>query len=197
MTQSQTPTFLINKYKSILRAAVVVEAACCLVSFTDSLVSGNMLGADALSAVALVSPFMSVGTFIACVINSGTLLDYSYNVGRGDTDRSNKIFSQGLLTAVAAGAFLLLVLLLCKNYFIQTMDCSGAMAGYVNDYYGIIIFYLAMEPLTCVLDNVMVCDGGESVSAAANTTEIVGNVLLSIVFTKLWGIKGLAAASVV
>jgi Na+-driven multidrug efflux pump len=42
----------------------------------------------------------------------------------------------------------------------------------------------------------MVCDGGESVSAAANTTEIVGNVLLSILFTKLWGIKGLAAASV-
>ena len=53
-----------------------------------------------------------------------------------------------------------------------------------------------MEPITCVLDNVMVCDGGESVSATANTTEIVGNVLLSIAFARLWGIKGLAAASI-
>ena len=196
MIQSQTPTFLINKYKSILRAAIVIEAACCLVSFTDSLVSGNMLGSEALSAVGLVSPLMSVGTFIASVINSGTLLDYSFNVGKGDNDRANRIFGQGLLTAVVAGVVLLLSLLLCKNFFIQSMDCSVAMTGYVKDYYEIIIFYLALEPLTCVLDNVMVCDGGESVSATANTTEIVGNVLLSIAFARLWGIKGLAAASV-
>ena len=196
MIQSQTPTFLINKYKSILRAAIVIEAACCLVSFTDSLVSGNMLGSEALSAVGLVSPLMSVGTFIASVINSGTLLDYSFNVGKGDNDRANRIFGQGLLTAVIAGVLLLLSLLLCKNFFIQSMDCSVAMTGYVKDYYEIIIFYLALEPLTCVLDNVMVCDGGESVSATANTTEIVGNVLLSIAFARLWGIKGLAAASV-
>ena len=112
MIQSQTPTFLINKYKSILRAAIVIEAACCLVSFTDSLVSGNMLGSEALSAVGLVSPLMSVGTFIASVINSGTLLDYSFNVGKGDNDRANRIFGQGLLTAVVAGVVLLLSLLL-------------------------------------------------------------------------------------
>ena len=197
MEQSITPLFLIKKYKSILRAAVVVEAACCLVSFTDSLISGNMLGPEALSAVALVSPFMSVGTFITCVINSGTLLDYSYNVGKGDTDRSNKIFCQGVLTAAVAGTILFLTLLLCKDLFLQSIGYSDSMAGYANDYYTIIIFYLWLCPLTCVLDNVMVCDGGESVSAAANTTEIVGNVVLSILFARLWGIKGLAAASVI
>ena len=196
MIQSKEPLFLIKKYKSILRAAIVVEAASCLVSFTDSLVSGNMLGTDALSAVALVSPLMSVGSFISCVINSGTLLDYSYSIGKGDKERSDKIFGQGVLTAVVAGLVLLLTLLLCKRFFLETMGCSDVIAGYVNDYYGIIIIYLALDPLSCVLDNVMVCDGGESVSAAANTTEIVGNVLLSILFTKLWGIKGLAAASV-
>ena len=41
MIQSKEPLFLIKKYKSILRAAIVVEAASCLVSFTDSLISGN------------------------------------------------------------------------------------------------------------------------------------------------------------
>ena len=196
MIQSKEPSFLIKKYRSILKAALVVEAASCLVSFTDSLVSGNMLGGEALSAVAIVSPVMSVGTFISCVINSGTLLDYSYNIGKGDTDRANKVFGQGVLTAVVSGTALLLILLLCKDFFLRTMGCSEAMAGYVNDYYKIIIIYLALDPLSCVLDNVMVCDGGESVSAAANTTEIIGNVLLSIAFTILWGIKGLAFASV-
>ena len=70
--------FLVQKYRQILRASLLVEAVSYIMTMTDTLIAGNMIGEDALAAAGLVAPLLTVTTFIASVINSGTLLNYSY-----------------------------------------------------------------------------------------------------------------------
>ena len=71
------PRVILKKYRSIFLAAAVVEAVSFLVSLIDSLVAGNEVGPDALVAVALMAPFFSINTFLASVVNSGTVLSFS------------------------------------------------------------------------------------------------------------------------
>ena len=52
--QQTKPLFLIRKYRSILWAAVIVEAVNYIVSLTDSIISGNLIGSDALTAIGLM-----------------------------------------------------------------------------------------------------------------------------------------------
>ena len=51
--QQTKPLFLIRKYRSILWAAVIVEAVNYIVSLTDGIISGNLIGSDAFTAIGL------------------------------------------------------------------------------------------------------------------------------------------------
>jgi Na+-driven multidrug efflux pump len=82
--------FLVQKYRQILRASLLVEAVSYIMTMTDTLIAGNMIGEDALAAAGLVAPLLTVTTFIASVINSGTLLNYSYCIGRFEERRAHE-----------------------------------------------------------------------------------------------------------
>ena len=194
----QTKSRFINrKYRSILKASLAVEGASFLVTFTDSLIAGNLAGTEALAAVSLAAPFAFITTFLASVINSGTTVSYSYSIGRYDRKRANEVFSQGVLMAVLAGAAVLVVLELGCGHLIRNYGGSEQMKKYLADYYRIFCIYLSLDPLSVLLDNMVLSDGGEKLSAAGNIVEMGGNVFLSLLFGKLWGVAGIALASVV
>lgn len=90
------PRFVIRKYRSVLRAAIIVEAVNYIVSLTDGIVAGSYIGDEALLAVGLSAPFLAVSTFLASIVNTGTVLNYSYHVGRFDKKRATEFFSQGI-----------------------------------------------------------------------------------------------------
>ena len=88
----------------MLRAAIIVEAVNFIVSLTDGIVAGNVLGADAFAAIGLLAPFLSISTFLASIVNTGTVLNYSYEIGKFNKHRANEFFSQGVIAALLVGA---------------------------------------------------------------------------------------------
>ncbi len=191
------PRILINKYRSILIAAVVVEAVSFLVSLTDSLIAGNVVGEDALAAIGLLAPFFSIATLFAAVINSGTVLNYTRQIGLFRKERAHAFFSQGVYLALAVGTLFLMVMVLFKESILAGFAVTDSMRRYADDYYDIIVFYFLLTPISCVLDNTVIADGGEKLSAVANSVQIVGNILLSWLFSLRWGVQGIAAGTVV
>ena len=194
MEQSK-PIFLIQKYRSILGAAIVVEAVTYIVSLTDTLIAGNMVNNEAMAAVGLVAPLISAESFVTSVINTGTLLRYSQSVGNFEKERANGFFSQGVMLSLAAGALIALCMFLARESFIGWLGISPGMAQGVRNYYNVILFWIFLGPVTCLLDNCVVADGGEKLSAIVNVILIVVNVVLSIDFSLRWGVGGIALAS--
>ena len=190
------PLMILKKYRSILIAAVIVEAVSFLVSLTDSIIAGSIIGSDAFAAIGLMTPFFSIATFFAAVINSGTVLYYSDETGAFHKQRANEYFSQGVVMAVATGLIFTVLLLLLKKVIIGVLDVPEEMYQYLTDYYDIIAFYFLFVPISCVLDNIVVADGGERLSAVSNVIQIVGNVILSLFLSRSMGVKGIAAATV-
>ncbi len=189
------PLFIIRKYRSILMAAIIVEAVNYIVSLTDSIVAGNILGGTAFAAIGLIAPFLSVSVFISSVISSGMVLNYSYHVGAFEKRRALEFFSQGVYTAVISGAVYAALLLLIREPVLARISASPEMLRCAREYYDVILMYIMVNPLAYLLDNMLVADGSEKLSAAANILAILLNVFLSIVFAYWWGVRGIAAAS--
>ena len=190
------PVFIINKYRSIFRAAIIIEAVSFIVSLTDGIIAGNVLGAEALAAIGLLAPFVSISTFFSSIINTGTVLNFSYEVGKFNKRRANEIFSQGVITALLMGAIYALALLLLGFVIISWLSPSKEIMEYLSDYYYIISLFIFLQPVSFLLDNILVSDGGETLSVAANIMLIVSNVVCSVLFVQFWDIRGIAIASV-
>lgn len=190
------PQFLINKYKSILAAAIIEEMVVFLISLTDSIVAGNLIDKNALMIVGLVAPILNVALFVTAVINGGTIRNYSYYIGSFKRERANEFFSLGVLASVGGGIIISLSLLLAREWYISTLSISKTTAELTRSYYNVILIYIALEPLSCVLDNIMISEGEERIAAAANILEICNNVVFSVIFAMYWGVAGVAMASV-
>ena len=191
------PTIILHKYRSILIAAMIVEGITFLVSLTDSIVAANLVDLEAFNAIGLMAPFFSISTFIAAVLNSGIMLNYSYQVGSFNEKRANQYFSEGVIFTIAGGVLLTVILMLTKNVFLHSLSIDASTENYLSNYYDIIIFYFLFAPISCLLDNIVIADGGEKFSAAVNLLQIIGNVILSIVLASLFGIRGIAIATVI
>ena len=191
------PIFLYKKYRSILFASIIVEVVSFVVSLIDSIVAAHMVGIQAYEAIGLVSPFFSGATFFAAVVNSGTVTNYSAEIGRSDERRAHEYFSQGVILAAGMAAVFLLILMLIRNGFISGLAVSEASRSYAKAYFDIIIFYFMLVPISCLLDNMVVADGGERLSAILNLIQIIGNIILSILLASRYGVRGIALATVI
>lgn len=190
------PLVLMEKYRSILLSAVTVELMTFAASLTDSIIAGNLIGLEALSAISLFSPFILVSSFGAAVINSGTLVNYMAETGRFNKERANEFFSQGMITAAAFGALLTALVFLIRPLFLSLVLSSPETGAFLARYYPITAFYLLLFPAGCLLNNIVIADGGEKLTAAANIVCIVVNASLSFVLAGRFGVAGIGAATV-
>ena len=191
------PYVILGKYRSLLLSALVVEAVTFLVSLTDSLVAGNVVNADAFAAIGLMTPFFFVSSFFAATINSGTLSNYNDQIGAFRQERAHEYFSQGVYLSILSGVIFLVVMLLCKGFIFKGFNLSRGLEQYLSDYYNTIIFYFLLYPACCILDNIVIADGGEKLSLVVNLIQIVANVLLSLILSHSMGVKGIALATVI
>ncbi len=194
--QQTRPRFIIKKYRSILFAALAIEAVNFIVSLTDSIVAGNAVDAEALAAIGLITPLITVAVFLATVVNTGTVLQFSYRGGKFEKERADAFFSQGVCTAILMGAVYALALLLFGETVSGGLASSETVRGYLRDYYYVILLSVLLAPISFLLDNMLIADGAEKLSVAANTTQIVCNVVFSVWFVQLWGVTGIALATV-
>lgn len=192
---SGKPDVILRKYRSILFSALAVELTTFIVSLLDPIIAGNRIGIGALSAISLFSPFISFSTFVAAVINTGTLVNYTLMIGKFQKKRANEIFSQGMIMAVSAGVMMTLIILLVKPLFISSLSPPAEVEGYLNRYYNIAAFYPLLFPTNCILNNIIVTEGGEKHAAISNICCIVGNIIFSFRLAGIFGIMGIAAAT--
>ena len=192
---SGKPDVILRKYRSILFSALAVELTTFIVSLLDPIIAGNRIGIGALSAISLFSPFISFSTFVAAVINTGTLVNYTLMIGKFQKKRANEIFSQGMIMVVSAGVMMTLIILLVKPLFISSRSPPAEVEGYLNRYYNIAAFYPLLFPTNCILNNIIVTEGGEKHAAISNICCIVGNIIFSFRLAGIFGIMGIAAAT--
>ena len=189
-------SFSDRKFYSLLAAATLEVAVDYLQRLSDNIIAGNMLGEDALAAIGLVSPVMSVLSFLAVMASVGTSLCYVRAVGSFERKRAHGFFSQGILLAFLFGALLCVVSFPAKNVLFGSLGSQAEnIAVFARDYYSFYRLSMFVFPLSYVLSVFVFSDGDETLGMVANIAPICVNIVCSIVLCHFMGIAGIALAS--
>ncbi|MCI2048306.1 MAG: MATE family efflux transporter [Lachnospiraceae bacterium] len=183
---------------AVFLANTVAMLASYLVLLCNNVVAGRQFGEDALAAITLVTPFISLIAFFTTLISTGTEIMVSRSVGQEDWEKANHFFSQGILLSFIFGAGLSGVLWLISLLPGAFMGgASPAVSAYAAEYYG----YVCLLPLPQILNGtlfcMLLCQGGEKRSLAGSFVQIVSNIALAILLSRSMGIAGISLAAVI
>lgn len=189
-------SFSDRKFYSLLAAATLEMTVDYLVRLSDNIIAGNMLGEDALAGIGLVSPVMSVLSFLAVMASVGTSLCYVRAVGSFERERAHGFFSQGIVLAFLFGTLLCAVSFPAQNMLFGSLDAQAeSIAVYAQDYYRFYRLSMFVFPLSYVLAAFVFADGDETLCMVANIAPICVNIVCSVVLCHFMGIAGIALAS--
>ena len=186
-----------RKFNSMLLGGSLSIMVVSVMLMSDSLIAGIFLGEDAVAGITLVTPLYSVSAFFSTVFAIGVPLLYSTEIGAFRKKEADRVFQTGILMAIVVGSILFISISAFGNTYLlinyPSEDIYEAAAGYL--FY--IRFTILLIPLQALMAECVYADGDETVSAAANLTQAIGNVAGSIILVNIMGIRGISLASVI
>lgn len=159
----------------------------------DMIVVGNIIGVDALSAVAAILPVSVGAQFVSRLAYCGAGFLFAKYQGSLEPEKARRVVGLSLETAAAIGLAVFTVTVLGRDLYIDAMGLSGGVREHAIAYWRWIAFYYACYPIKMVMWRLVYADG-ETVSTTLG--DMVASpliVILSLVFTKLTGTAAGAA----
>ena len=192
-----TTKFGVSKFKGLLFAGSFTVLAGYVVRLTDSIVAGNLIGADALAGVNLVSPVLAAISFLAGLIATGMATNYSLAMGRLDKTRARQFFRQAVWSVLLFGGGLALAILLGHRAFLSYLGADAAATAYAADYMRWVWPVAVCEGLQALLVALGYADGDSKLCTVSYGVVFVVNLSVSLVSVRMgMGTAGCALASV-
>ena len=158
---------------------------------SSNIIAGLMIGKDAVAAINIVAPLMSVSMAISLCVSEGTSVLYSRAIGKMDKERADKLYGMGVIANTILAIVIPVFIFVFKNIYLNQSGATGDILKLAREFY----FFL---PLECVLlifctyfGQMIYNDGDEKVVSISYFLQFFGNIGLSIVFAKLFGIRGI------
>ena len=82
---------------------LVSSIALAVISMTDLIVAGQLLGKEAFTAISLALPVTIFVQIIAAVFGGGAAIVLSNLLGQGDLQRCNRVFTTAIVSSVVIG----------------------------------------------------------------------------------------------
>lgn len=168
-----------------------------LMLLSDSIIIGNIFGESAIAASNLVSPIFSVAVFFSSMISIGTSMLYSYEMGKFQKDKADRLFGQSVLLAIFFGVVLFLVVFIGQNTYFTFMNPSEIVGDYARQYYRYYQFLVLLYPMYALLIDMVYTDGDELVCNLSYVAQIGINIPLSIVLCHKIGIGGASLGTLI
>ncbi|MGX8703551.1 MAG: MATE family efflux transporter, partial [bacterium] len=90
-------TLLNRKYRSLLASSLALTASVYLAGIVDSMMVGQLLGTEALSAISLTSPVLFLKEILPSIfVFGGNTLALMYK-GRRENELANRVYTLSLL----------------------------------------------------------------------------------------------------
>lgn len=197
INRTKTKTYIDIKFRGIFIASTFSMLIEYLMSLSDKIISGNIIGFHALSSITLVEPFTLLAAFVACVLSDITGAPVTEAIGKGDQKKAEQYLSQSLFLAVLIGVALTTVYVLFTEPLVQTVAGTTAQAKYVRDYFYWLRFLPLPMLLNAVLYPIVLYRGGETYCNVSACFSVLSNIGLSIVLCFRIGLRGIGAGTVV
>ena len=186
--------FISRKFNAMLGVATITMSVNYIVMLSGSVIVGNMVGADGLSAVGACTPVFGIASFVASLLSVGAGLVFSQAMGAFDVRRAGGVFTQSVALAILLGAALAVAMAVGRDVFLGFTGVTGAVRAQADAYWTWQTVAMALTPMVLLMEALVYADGDIMVAAAAGGCHVAGSIGFSILFTGLTGTAGGASA---
>ena len=129
------PSFINREYRTRALEYSIGFIFAVALTMVDGVVSGQVLGPDALSATSIMFPLVSLCTFISTLLTSGCSNLCAIAKGKGDYERSQKLFSLGLFATIFLGVLQSVLFYFTEDLYFGYYAASGQIGTFAREYY--------------------------------------------------------------
>ena len=188
---------LIKNYLKYLIPTITTMTLFSTYTMVDGIFVGRGVGSDALAAVNIAMPFVTLAFAFAILISIGSLNLIAHEKGRGNKKGADEFFSPGVAISVIFALGLSILGYIFINPLVRFLGAEGHMVEMVKEYLSIIIFFLPFYLTSYVFEIMVKADGRPSITTVFMLLSAMTNVILDYIFIFKfdWGLWGAAVAT--
>ncbi len=192
-----TKTVIGERFRAVFTASIASMAIAYVLLLTDNIVAGQFVGDEAVAAMTLVAPIMTLIFFLSYMVADGLAMMFSYAKGNNDRRKANELFGMGTEVSVAAGIIVTLVLVVFREEILSLWKISPQLMTYAVDYYRGLMFVALPCMLNIYFYTIYVAEGEENICLKASIAMFVVNMAGDILLGYKFGLLGIAIATTV
>lgn len=186
--------------KNIMRFALPTIAMSLFMSFytmVDGLFVSNFIGTNALSAMNLSAPIISLVSAISTMLATGGSAVIMKKVGEKKIQEANESFTFLIVVNILAGLVMSIVGYICMDFIFSQMSVSADVLFYSQEYLGHYLLFTIPIILMNNFSLYLIAAGKSSVSFVCSVAGGIANIVLDYLFLKEMnmGISGAAIAT--
>jgi putative MATE family efflux protein len=189
-----------HRVKTILQfsiPSIIAMVLTSLITVADGYFIGNYVGKEGLAAVNLGLPIIYLYLAMGLMISVGGVAIAGMALGGKNIEKCNGVFNQTMCTAMVSTLLLSVMMLPLLNPMLSILNVNSKVAGFFNDYYGIMLLELPIMVINASFGMFIRGEGKPQYFMQVNILNVLLNILLDYFFIRWlgWGIKGIAFAS--
>ncbi len=178
------------RMNALLKGQAFGAVGALVPRIADLIVSGNVLGIDALAGIAAVLPVVIGTQFLAKLVYCGAGYLFAVHQGAFEKEKARDVVGLSLEVAAVLGVLTWLLLQFGRDPYMDALDLSGAVREQAVAYWRWMAAYAAWYPVSMTLWRLVYADGETVTTAIADLLVPPTTVTLSVVFAKATGSAG-------
>ena len=182
-----------------LWSSILIALSACLGNVVDSIIVGNLIGEDGVSAINLTKPVTQFMFTVSMLLSTGAGMLVGMQLGKKDYARAASIYTISTIGSFVFG----LLMTLCGFFLTQPITgwlCSNEqLFGGTNDYLFPLLVGAPTYMISWALATMVGVDGSPRLVSIAILIDNAVNLFCDIIFIQWlgWGIEGSSTATVV
>ena len=186
-----------QRFKSILGASTAAMGISYVLVLSECIIAGQLLGEEAVAAIALVAPLIPFLQFVGEMIASGTFALISYARGKGDSAEADALFSQAMILSVGAGLLLTVLLVAFREQILSYWDVDANLMEYASAYYAGVMVRPIIAFVQLFLMPLLLIEGEERLDFISSVVQLISGLVLEICLGQIWGLFGISLATTI
>lgn len=188
MTEEQTNNNSLAKNFTLLSLfkfalpTIIMMVFTSMYTIVDGIFVSRLVGKDALSAINIVYPMLSIFGAIAVMLASGGSAIISRKMGEGDNEEAKKDFSLIIFSGIAIGIICTIIGLIFMTPIIYALGASEVLLPYCYDYLWIILITAPAVMLQILFQMFFVTAGKPTLGLIVTVSAGVANAVLDYIF---------------
>ena len=166
-------------------------------TIVDGFFVANFAGELELSAVTIVVPYVNFLFAIAIITGVGSQTIIGIELGKGNRDEANKVFTFIILFILSFSIILALIGIIFMNQIISFLGADSTLFQLSHDYLSVIVFFSPFYIIAYAFEVLVKVDGFPKTAIIGAVSACLTNIILVYVFIDKFqlGVRGAALAT--